>query len=267
MRFVNQQLRSVRRVVVCLCLSRVGRLIGTVLRSTTTEHPGSDVRRHVDSGLRDRGWCGERRQGNAVNGDVAEQLWVYHLGILVGLHSSDSAIAKRVCPSCDGERDARGVNAERCQLFTKFSPNWHELPCRAYLHHVMRRLSALSRPFVALFALWFAAVLGDPGVLHSCPMHGAHAGGTSNASAHAMHGSAASHHVGSHGSQKQTPTGPCTCVGHCCAAAAVAPLPTVSTFTVPVHVAQPNARPEFPSDAVPASPDLRLPFANGPPTV
>jgi hypothetical protein len=134
----------------------------------------------------------------------------------------------------------------------------------------MHRLSAWSRPFVALFALWFAAVLGDPGVLHSCPMHGAHAGqtaGASTQSTHDMHGGASGHHAPSGDSHQKAPTGPCSCVGHCCAANAVAAAPMAATFTVPVHVALPNARPEFPDDAIPASPDLRLPFANGPPQV
>ena len=133
----------------------------------------------------------------------------------------------------------------------------------------MQRLSAWSRPFAALFALWFAAVLGDPGVLHSCPMHGAHASmaATATSSGHEGHGAATTHHVSGEKSQHQAPTGPCSCVGHCCAANAVAAMPTVATFTVPAHVALPNARPEFPNDAIPASPDLRLPFANGPPQV
>jgi hypothetical protein len=133
----------------------------------------------------------------------------------------------------------------------------------------MYRLAAWSRPFAALFALWFAAVLGDPGVLHSCPMHGAHAGQATTAAAtgHEGHGVAATHHASGEKSQHQAPTGPCSCVGHCCATNAVASVPMVASFTVPVHVALPNARPEFPSDAIPASPDLRLPFANGPPQV
>jgi hypothetical protein len=132
----------------------------------------------------------------------------------------------------------------------------------------MNRLSTWARPFAALFALWFAAVLGDPGVLHSCPMHGGHASQATAPAGHEGHGSAAAaHHASSGNSQHQAPTGPCSCVGHCCATNAVAAVPTVASFTVPVHVALPNARPEFPDDAIPASPDLLLPFANGPPQV
>jgi hypothetical protein len=130
-------------------------------------------------------------------------------------------------------------------------------------------MSRWSRPFAALFALWFAVVLGDPGVLHSCPMHGNYAApvAATEHSEHAMHGGATAHHVDapSESSHQHGPQGPCTCVGHCCATPAVAPLPTVVIFTVPAHVAQPTQRPELSSDDAPASPDLRLPFANGPP--
>ncbi|MEO8337625.1 MAG: hypothetical protein ABI664_21795 [bacterium] len=134
----------------------------------------------------------------------------------------------------------------------------------------MHRLSAWSRPFAALFALWFAAILGDPGVLHSCPMHGAHsvhASATSAQPTHDMHGGASTHHASHGDSHQQTPTGPCSCVGHCSATNAVASVPAVARFTVPVHVALPKVQPEFPEDGIPASPDLRIPFANGPPQV
>jgi hypothetical protein len=140
----------------------------------------------------------------------------------------------------------------------------------------MRRMSRWARPFNALFALWFAAVLGDPGFMHACPMHGGHLApvaavpvAAAPQSEHAMHGHTSAHHEeapSSESSHQHGSQGPCTCVGHCCAAPAVAPLATVAHFTVPAHVAQPTQRPEFPSDDAPAWPDLRLPFANGPPS-
>src|SRR2546423_10571426 len=115
----------------------------------------------------------------------------------------------------------------------------------------MRSLARLSAPFTALFALWFAIVLGDPGMLHACPMHGGHgAHGTQEASAPApshhtqgMHGNNAAGHSATHESHQSSrhdapvPAGPCTCVGHCCAAAVPAPLPTVATLPVPAVVA------------------------------
>jgi hypothetical protein len=126
---------------------------------------------------------------------------------------------------------------------------------------VLRRLSRWTRPFSALFALWFAMVLGDPGVLHSCPMHG---GAHAVASAHASHDQAA-HHASHESAPDKSSAAQCSCVGHCCAATAAAPLPLVAPFAVPSHVANSTARPEQPSDDVPSSPDVRLPFANGPP--
>ena len=132
----------------------------------------------------------------------------------------------------------------------------------------MRRLRRLSRPLNAIFALWFAIVLGDPGVLHACPMHGGH-GATHAAAAHAGHGmhaaSAASTSASEATQHHETPA-LCTCVGQCCAASTVAPVPTVPAVHVPAAVAEVQHPLTAPSADAPASPDLRLPFANGPPT-
>jgi hypothetical protein len=146
----------------------------------------------------------------------------------------------------------------------------------------MPSLARLSAPFTALFALWFAIVLGDPGMLHACPMHGGGHGahGTEQASAPApshdtpgMHEHHTAGHSATHESDQGSrhdvpaPAGPCTCVGHCCAAAALAPLPTVASLPVPAAVAQERDPLDAPSVVAPASPGLRLPFANGPPAV
>lgn len=131
----------------------------------------------------------------------------------------------------------------------------------------MRRLRRLSRPLNAIFALWFAIVLGDPGVLHSCPMHGGHGGSHTAVAAHAgheMHGASAA--ATSEAAQHHDAPAPCTCVGHCCAASTVAPLPTVPAVYVPEAVAEVQHPLTAPSADAPASPDHRLPFANGPPT-
>lgn len=136
----------------------------------------------------------------------------------------------------------------------------------------MRRPVRLTRPFSVLFALWFAAVLGDPGVLHSCPMHGGHRAAVTQDAAHATHdghaarGDAPARHGSSDGESHHTP-GPCTCVGHCCAAPAVAPLSVTPAVYVPVEVlAERDSLQSAP--IVPcAAPTRRLPFANGPPAV
>lgn len=137
----------------------------------------------------------------------------------------------------------------------------------------MRRLIRLTRPFSVLFALWFAAVLGDPGVLHSCPMHGAgHGAVASQHAAHATHEASAAQatmhaeHGSPDGNSHHAP-GPCTCVGHCCAASIVAPLSVATALYVPVEVLAEHdplqSVPSVPRDA----PTLRLPFAIGPPAV
>ena len=133
----------------------------------------------------------------------------------------------------------------------------------------MHRLRRLSRPLNAIFALWFAIVLGDPGVLHSCPMHGGHGATHAAASAHAGHetdGASAAPASTPEPAQHHGTPAPCTCVGHCCAASTVAPVSTVPAAHVPEAVAEVQHPLTVPSADAPASPDLRLPFANGPPT-
>lgn len=133
----------------------------------------------------------------------------------------------------------------------------------------MTRRARWIRPLSALFALWFAFVIGDPGLLHACPMHGGDAMAHSAASAggaqhmmHAAHGAAG--HV-SHDASHHGKSAPCTCVGQCCVASAVAPLPTVAALVVPVTVARAEPALLVAFVAAPAAPDTRLPFANGPP--
>ena len=146
----------------------------------------------------------------------------------------------------------------------------------------MRRLAHLSRPLNALFALWFAIVLGDPGVLHSCAMHGAARGAhqTAAATAPVDHSGQPGHagHVG-HGSPDAASAGqvapveaqhhdtpaPCGCVGQCCAAPVASPVPAVDAVHVPEAVAEVRHPLAVPRTDAFASPDLRLPFANGPP--
>jgi hypothetical protein len=135
----------------------------------------------------------------------------------------------------------------------------------------------LARPFAVLFALWFAIVLGDPGMLHTCAMHGGHGGhGATPAApaaatthdAHAAHGThGAAHQSAPADAPQPNAPAPCTCIGHCCAVTVAAPLPTLSTVPVPVAVAQERHPLDAPAIDAPAAPDRRLPFANGPPTV
>jgi hypothetical protein len=144
----------------------------------------------------------------------------------------------------------------------------------------MTRRARWTRPLAALFALWFAFVVGDPGLLHSCPMHGGHAMASASAGVehaattqtghaamgHAMSHEAAPHQATSHDASHHGSSGQCTCMGQCCVATAVAPLPAVAALHVPaaIALAEPAQRVAF--VVAPAAPDTRLPFANGPPT-
>ena len=122
-------------------------------------------------------------------------------------------------------------------------------------------LRRLSRPLSALFALWFALVLVDPGVLHACAMHGGGHGAPA-VTAPAAQGDHGGHHDATpeKGSAAQ-----CSCVGQCSVTPAVAPLPHVPTFAVPTHVAQATSLFAEPAEFVAPAPDVSLPFANGPP--
>jgi len=133
----------------------------------------------------------------------------------------------------------------------------------------MPRRARWTRPVAALFALWFALVLGDPGLLHSCPTHGGHGSANATASAGAEHQMAthAEHDASRHGDHgHHGKTGPCTCVGQCCAAPALVSLPAVPPLHVPTAVALAEPTLHVAIEPAPASPASRLPFANGPPT-
>jgi hypothetical protein len=130
----------------------------------------------------------------------------------------------------------------------------------------------LARPVAMLFALWFAIVLGDPGMLHTCAMHGGHGGhGAVSAAAAVAHDGHMTHGAAHQSAPADAPQpkapAPCTCLGHCCAVTVAAPLPALATVPVPVAVAEERHPLAAPAVEAPAAPDRRLPFANGPPTV
>jgi hypothetical protein len=116
--------------------------------------------------------------------------------------------------------------------------------------------SVLARILSTVFALWFAVVIGDPGVLHACPEHGAHASHGS----HAAHHAAASQHGGA-----PAHSGGCTCMGSCCATPVVAPLPGIANFVVSEAIIPAVGQPEYSCAAPAAAAPRLLPFSNGPP--
>ena len=171
---------------------------------------------------------------------------------------------------CHGRKGLRFVSLHTTGTFAIKSQRFAYRLGRLYLSATSMR--PLSRIVHALFAVWFAIVIGDPGVLHACPMHGGH--GTSHQAAaavpdsaheHAGHGTSSTAQA-SHDASVPDAGAPCTCVGHCSAAPAALPLPvsgTVQVSDVAAEVRRPAAAPVA---VAPAAPALRLPFANGPPT-
>jgi hypothetical protein len=108
--------------------------------------------------------------------------------------------------------------------------------------------------------VWLGAVLIAPASLHPCPMHGNHS----------EHMAAAQTHVAVHGGQPGAPADdsskPCTCLGTCCTAAAIAvpSLALVELHAVPVRVVAVSA-PVRDMAAPVVAPEYSHPFANGPP--
>lgn len=119
----------------------------------------------------------------------------------------------------------------------------------------------LIRSLASLLAIWLPLVLGEPGLVHACPMHGGPVA-TVSASHHGMDAGAHASHdapAGEHGHHT------CTCVNTCGAtglAVLVPERPAVPVAAaVSVAVAPQSPETTFPRLAAP----YFLPFANGPP--
>jgi len=119
-------------------------------------------------------------------------------------------------------------------------------------------------------AVWFPLVVGEPGVLQSCPMHGgAVATTTSTAPAAHSHHAAASAEVshGSHAPASAPSHGhhACSCIGACAGSAAVAlttsapELPAVTVAYRPASILPSGERLARPA------PSFSRPYTTGPP--
>lgn len=136
----------------------------------------------------------------------------------------------------------------------------------------------LRRFVIALWACWFVVLIGEPAVLHSCPMHdgpGA-VGAVGSAGAHSGHqmshmpgmatGGKATAPTGDQGAPEEAAPHACTCIGACSASVTVAPatqaplswLAGIIDIAPVLHIVH---------QLVPVEPDFVLPFANGPPSM
>jgi len=128
--------------------------------------------------------------------------------------------------------------------------------------HMIRR-SLPHRLLGAFCALWLAISIAAPGFVHECPAHGGMVAASAEGGHGAGHGAGHATHDG--GSRDHdAPT--CSCLGDCASANSVslasAPVALVDAPVVAV------IDPGLPNHAyVPVARALRLPFANGPPSL
>ena len=119
------------------------------------------------------------------------------------------------------------------------------------------RLNPVKR-LALLLPVWLALAVGEPSVVHQCPMHGGSAMAMAEHGGHAGH----SHHAPAQSGKQTHHT--CSCISECANSAAlvVAQTPTILWPNV-----LPAIRIAVASPLVPARRDAHtpLPFANGPP--
>jgi len=115
----------------------------------------------------------------------------------------------------------------------------------------------IMRRLLALLPLWLAFAIADPGVLHSCPMHGGVPAAQSHTAGHSHHQApqAPEHHHSA-----------CTCIGACTAASAVFAPTVAPTIALSAIVDTHVATPAFSSRVSARESQYRLPFSNGPPS-
>lgn len=135
----------------------------------------------------------------------------------------------------------------------------------------MRR-KAWFRSLAALLAIWLPLIVGEPGVAHACPTHGAAATASTVSSHHGAHGAGNPRHgAASHGSASQhgSPTHghhDCSCIS-CCVGSAAAPAPApapTTTFVVAVHAADATYSP---APLPRSTAEYSRPYTTGPPRV
>ena len=122
------------------------------------------------------------------------------------------------------------------------------------------------RALATLIAIWLPLIVGEPGVVHPCPMHGAHPPiATSERSAPQAHHAVSTRGRSDGGAPPSHDHHGCTCVGSCTSIAGAVPAPDAPTISVieAGYAARP-ARPNAESLARQA-PEYSRPYTTGPP--
>jgi hypothetical protein len=115
-----------------------------------------------------------------------------------------------------------------------------------------------------LFPLWLTLAVGEPSLVHQCPMHGGTSATEASTSAHAVHGGHA-HHTAPQQSGKQTRHS-CSCISECANSLAVV---VATPATVPLAHVVPTTHVEIATSLFQDRREAHtpLPFANGPPAL
>jgi hypothetical protein len=141
-------------------------------------------------------------------------------------------------------------------------------PNRRLSHFPCMRRTSWFRPIAILLAAWLPLIVGEPGVVHACPTHGAPA----IAATAAQHNATvpAGHHHASQAADQPHDSAPshdhsnCSCISCCAGSAVTPPTPAGVTTIVVAQYETRSARPaaqELPSLA----PEFSRPYQTGPP--
>ena len=157
---------------------------------------------------------------------------------------------------------------------TRQNVRFHLEPLGASYHYPVMRRALWFRSLASFLAIWFPLVIGEPGALHPCPMHGA-------AGAHtAMHHAAASHAAMNQGAMhdgmmqdasRDAPTAPhhshagCTCITCCAVSVAGLLAPDAPASTIVVVVRSVAVLPPAATQSVQSSATHARPYPTGPP--
>jgi hypothetical protein len=131
----------------------------------------------------------------------------------------------------------------------------------------MRR-SSRFKPIAVLLAVWLPLIVGEPGVVHACPTHGAPAV-VARSAPHAIGGMAEHHHAtaepkSSHDSAPGHDHHNCTCIS-CCVGSVAAPATQVAVTTVVVALYETRSLQPAVQALPSLAPDFSRPYPTGPP--
>ena len=131
------------------------------------------------------------------------------------------------------------------------------------------------RSLASFLAVWFPLVIGEPGVLHPCPMHGAaaaHSAAHHGAASHAAMQHGSMHDAGMRDASPAAPVAPhhshagCTCITCCAVSVAGVLAPDAPASTIDVVVRSVAAVSHPATELLHSSATHVRPYPTGPPS-